>query len=189
MSRVIFFILVFAVSLQSHAVLLDIGSGIFQGSFEHTSEQTNSKSQNAFGVFANLSNATNYVGVNIGWYMFSFSSKENFPSAIDHSLSSNDMGPALRWQIDKQKLYSLTLAYGIICRGGYNDGSTDEALTGESYLLKFAVEPMVTERVFVGVGLNYYVANYKTSVVNSLQSEVSYKNTIFYPSLSFSYRY
>ncbi len=188
--RILFSIFFILTSLQSaNAFLIDINSGILQGSFNRASEQTNSKSANSLGLYANLANSDSNLGLNIGWFMLSISNKESFPPTTNQTLTSNDMGPALRWQIDKGKKYSLTLAYGIICKGNFNDGTTDESLNGESYLLKFAVEPEIADRYFMGIGLNYYVASYKTRVVSSIQSDAGYKNTQIFPSLSFSYRY
>ncbi|MEK6628175.1 MAG: hypothetical protein AABY53_06080 [Bdellovibrionota bacterium] len=185
-----YIIFIISFSLQSaQAFLLDINSGILQGSFNRASEQSNSKSVNSLGLYANLANSDSNLGVNIGWFILLVSNKENYPPTVSQTLSSNDMGPALRWQIDRGKKYSLTLAYGIICKGNFNDGVTEESLSGESYLLKFAIEPEIADRYFVGVGLNYYVASYKTRIVTSIQSDAGYKNTVIFPSLSFSYRY
>lgn len=189
MLKILAFFLMLLTTQNAGAFLLDVNSGLLQQNFDHSGEQTNSKSVNSLGLFANLSNSDGNQGVNIGWYMLAVSSKENFPPNVNQSLTSSDMGPAVRLQIDRQKRFSLTLAYGIICKGNFNDGLTDESLTGESYLLKFAIEPEIADRYFIGVGLNYYVANYKTRVISSVQSDVSYKNTLIFPSLSFSYRY
>lgn len=186
------FCAIFFISLtlqNAHAFLLDLSSGILQGSFDHSGEQTNSKSANSLGFYSNLSNSDSNLGLNIGWYILSISNKETYPPTLSQTLTSSDMGPAIRWQIDRGKKFSLTLAYGIICKGNFNDGVTDESLTGESYLLKFAIEPEVADRYFIGVGINYYVASYKTRVVSSIQSDAGYKNTMIFPSLSFSYRY
>lgn len=181
--------IILLLSQNAGAFLLDLNLGLTQGSFDRSGEQTSSKANNALGLFANLSNSESSLGFNIGWYILSVSNKESFPPTINQSLTSNDMGPAIRWQIDRQKRFSLTLAYGIICKGNYDDGIVNENLSGESYLLKFAFEPEIAERYFLGVALNYYVANYKTLVLNSVQSDVAYKNSLFFPSLSFSYRY
>ena len=183
------FILIQILSQNANALLFDLNLGVLQGSFDHSGEQINSKSVNSLGLFSNLSNSESMLGINIGWYMLAVTSKEVFPPTVNQSLTSNDMGPAIRWQIDRQKRFSLTMAYGIICRGSYSNGIVDESLTGESYLLKFAIEPEFSDKYFIGFGLNYYVANYKTLVLNSVQSNVSYKNSLFFPSLSFSYRY
>ncbi len=172
-----------------HAVVLDLNLGILQGSFDRDTLQTNARLINSVGMFANLSKAESNLGINLGWYITAISIKESYPSSINQTLTSNDMGPAVRWQIDKHNRFSLTFVYGVICKGQYSDGVVDESLTGESYLFKFAFEPELSERYFIGGAINYYAANYKIKIINSVQSDISYKNTLIYPSLSFSYKY
>ncbi len=171
------------------AFVLDLNSGILQGRFDRNTTQTNAIAINSVGLFANLSKSESNLGVNLGWYVTAVSIKESYPTSSSYTLTSNDMGPAVRWQIGKNNTFSLTFVYGLIYKGNYGDGAVDESLTGESYLVKFAFEPALSERYFIGAGINYYAANYKTSIVNSVQNEVSYKNMLIYPSLSFSYRY
>lgn len=189
MKKITIFCLILIFSNYARAFLLDINSGILQGSFNHITDQSSSKSVNSMGMFASLSKTDTGSGLFIGWYMSALAIKDVFPGSINNTLNSSDMGPALRWQIDAKKITSLTFAYGILCKGSFNDGTTDESLSGESLLVKFAVEPEIGDKFFLGVGLNYYSANYKTSVTNSIQSEVGYKNTLIFPSLSFSFRY
>lgn len=182
-------LLILFLAQNSQAFLLDINSGILQGGFTRTTDQSSSRLVNSLGVFANLSKSDTGAGVNLGWYILSVTNKDVYPATINQTLTSSDMGPAVRWQFDKRRQLSLTLAYGIICKGNYTDDSVNENLSGTSYFLKFAFEPEFAERYYIGVALNYYAANYTSMLVGSAQSDISYKNTWIYPSLSFSYRY
>lgn len=174
---------------QAHALFIDFGSNLSLGNFNYTTAQTNNKTFTNAGLFANLSKAEYTARVQIGWYLLSYSGQENFPGSITQTLNSNDMGPALRWSIDRRGRFSVTAVYGVICKGTLSDGTTSESLSGESLLIKFTIEPDVSERFFIGGALNYYSASYKTSVIGTTQSNVNYQNNYIFPSLSLSYRY
>lgn len=182
-------LVIFFLSFSAKAFLFDLNSGILQGSLNRSTDQSTSRSLNSLGLFAHLGKSENSSGLLLGWYVLSVSNKDSLPPSIDQTLTSTDMGPAVRWQIDKHQIFSLTYAYGIICKGQYKDNSIDEKLVGESHFVKLAAEPEVTEHFFIGGAINYYTSSYKTSTVNSVQSDVNYKNTWIYPSISFSFRY
>jgi hypothetical protein len=189
MKYLVLILVLISLATQAQAFLLDLNSGIMQGSTSHNTDQSSSRSFNSLGLFANLGKSESPTGILLGWYVLSLSNTDKFPATVDQTLSSTDMGPAVRWQIDKHQIFSLTYAYGIICKGKYKDATTDESLTGESHFIKLAAEPEIAEHIFLGAAINYYTSNYKTSLVNSVQTNVSYKNTWIYPSISFSFRY
>lgn len=187
--KIILFLIFFSFHNFCHAILIDLNSGILQGSFNRTTDISNSRSINSVGIYANLGKSDGGYIFFLGWNISTLNNQDNFQGVLNQKITSSDMGPAFRWQIDRRQLFSLTYAYGIICKGVYDDTLVTENLTGESHHLKFSIEPEIFEHFFIGVGINYYSSNYKTVIINSVQSEINYKNSLMYPSLSLSYRY
>lgn len=174
---------------KSKAIVADLNLGLLQGGFSRAADQNVGRSYNSAGIFANLGKAESDSGFLLGWYMSSIRNTEVFQGVLDQTLTSSDMGPAFRWQIQNKQIFSITFAYGIICKGNFSDLLGTEEINGESYLIKMAMETYLTERFLLGIALNSYSANYKTSLVGSIQSSVGYKNSWTYPSISLSYRY
>jgi len=187
MMKFIFFILI-SFHISAFGFLADLNLNLDQGGFNPGNENKSVQSLNLLGLFANLGKSESNAAVYLGWFITNLKSVQSIAGGPAATLISTDMGPAIRWQITPQ-LISLSYFYGIICKGNYTDGLTNEDISGESHLLKFSLEPGLSDRYFVGIGLNYYVSNYKTSVQNNIQSAVAYKNTKIFPSLAFSFRY
>jgi len=99
------------------------------------------------------------------------------------------MGPMFRMHFDNHGLYTMTVTYALFAKGSLEKSGVKETISGTSIHLKFAVEPQVTERFFIGFAVNYYSASYNKSTVSSTESDVSYKFQRTFPSFSLSYRY
>ncbi len=181
------FILLLAGVSKSFAVVADLNLGIAQGSFSRATDQSVARSINSVGIFANLGKSDASSGYLLGWYMSTIRNTETFQGVLDQTLTSSDMGPCFRWQIQNRQNFSITYAYGIISKGSFSNGTVTEDINGESHLLKFAIESNLSDRILIGLALNFYSANYKTSLVSSVQSNVSYTNGWTYPSISLSY--
>ena len=188
MKNIFIFVLILVFFQTSYAVVADMNLGLIQGGLSRATDQNIGRSINSLGIFANLGKTDASTGYLLGWYMSSVKSTDSFAGVIEQTLNSGDMGPAFRWQTTARQTFSFTYAYGIISKGNFSDGSVTEEINGESHLLKFAIESNVSDRFLVGLALNLYTANYKTSLVNSVQSSVGYKNNWTYPSLSVSFR-
>lgn len=187
MKNILIFILLLINAGKSYAVMTDLNLGIAQGGFVRTTDQSVARSLNSIGIYANLGKSDAASGFLMGWYMTSIRNTNSFQGVLDQTLVSSDMGPSFRWQIQSKQLFSITYAYGIICRGNYSDGTVDEKINGESHLIKFAMESYISEKFLIGIALNLYSANYKTSVINTVESSVDYKNSWTYPSLILSF--
>lgn len=182
-------ILFFLICQNVDAALIEGNFNIFQGTLSRTETHKNAKTFASFGIFVNL-NRGEKARYFAGWYVMSVSSTDDLSPSINEKLTSSDMGPAFRWNIDRNSMFSATFAYGILCKGKYStDGGTDEDLSGSSYLLKVAMEPEVAENFNIGIAINYYNANYNKKVINSTESSVSEKNTWMFPSLSLAWRF
>lgn len=179
----------FLFSFKSQAWIADVNADIISEAASTTSESKTSRQFIAVGVLGDLGKGER-ARYYLGWGIISASAKDtNSSPAYEQTLSTLDMGPTFRMHFDPRGLYTATFTYAIFAKGTLATAATDEKLTGSSYHLKFAIEPSVTERLFIGFALNYYSASYSKSVASSVESDVSYKMTRMFPSFSLSYRY
>lgn len=189
MKKYILAILFFTTS-QVQAAFFDINIGLVQTSSTAVEESKGGRSLTSLGMFAHLGKAEARSGFLMGWNITNVTVNDEFTnSGLIHRIKSNDMGPAVRWYYDKDLLYSATVFYGIICKGKYESSSANESINGTSMNIKLSAEAKISEQFLMGFSLNSYTANYSTSVTNSIQSDVSYKNTIMYPSLSLAFQF
>lgn len=153
-------------------------------SFSTASTADHSRTYYALDLIANLDNKnTYYAGFHVHQYAFS-----DTMGTTKSTLSSLDMGPFLKWVIDRKHTYALSLGYNILASGSYNNGSSTSDLTGTSILASFDITPEVSENLFIGVKFNYYAISYNKSVTTSTSSDVSYTRNVIFPSLSISWR-
>lgn len=189
MRKYILVILFFTTS-QVQAAFFDINLGLIQGSSTMGEESKSGRSLMSYGMFAHLGKAEARSGFLMGWNIASVTINDEFTnSGLIHRIKSNDMGPAVRWYYDKEIIYSATVFYGVICKGKYESSAANESINGSSMNIKLSAEAKISEQFLVGFSINSYTANYSTSVTNSIQSDVSYKNTIMYPSLSLAFQF
>lgn len=110
-------------------------------------------------------------------------------AGVSSSYSSFDVGPAFRWNIDKNGVFSTTLAYGYLAKGTYSSGSTNEDWEGTSLFGQFSVQaPLNSDKFFLGMSLNYYAANYAKKKVSGVESDNDAKKSWIFPMISFSWR-
>ncbi|HEY8272615.1 MAG TPA: hypothetical protein VIG33_17105 [Pseudobdellovibrionaceae bacterium] len=124
---------------------------------------------------------------NVGWSVLGISQTSTLDGATA-TYSSFDIGPALRWNIDKAGIFSMTLAYGYLAKGQYNSGNTLETWTGSSYFGQFAVQAPIADKLYVGFSLNYYAAGYSKKVVDSVESSSTAQKNWIFPMISFTWR-
>ena len=116
-------------------------------------------------------------------------SQNSTAASITTNYSSFDMGPGLRWNIDKNNMLSVTAAYGYLAKGTYSQGSTSETWEGTSLFGQFAIQiPVRDQKFFAGLSLNYYAANYSTKIVGSLNSSISTQKTWIFPMVTLTWR-
>ena len=176
-------------TLPVEAAYLDLNLGLSQKSLNTTYSSDVSYSNNAVAVYAQMGRGESSSGILLGWNFNSFSHHENVSGFIDQTITSTDMGPAVRLYLQKDLVYSLAVAYGVVCKGKYKNNTVDETISGTSYLIKLGVEAKMSDHFLIGFSINDYAANYKTSVVNSLQTDVDYKDSWLYPAFSLAYQF
>jgi hypothetical protein len=124
----------------------------------------------------------------LGWTVFGIS-RATSDGAISGNYSSLDMGPQIRWNIDKAGIYSVSAAYGYLAKGAYSSGSTSETWSGSSLWGQFAVQiPIRDDKFYIGLSLNYYSASYSKKVVSSVESSNSAQKSWIFPMLSLTWR-
>jgi hypothetical protein len=185
------FLILFFSFLNAQAGFLDINLGLVQGSSSTNAEESQTtRNLTSVGLYAHLGKPEVRSGFLMGWILNSVAVNDEFTtSGVTQKITSSDMGPALRLYYDKEIVYSATLFYGIICKGKYQASTADENISGSSLNIKLSAETRINEMFLIGFSLNSYSANYSTSVTNSVQSDVSYKNTLMYPSLSLAFQF
>jgi hypothetical protein len=166
-------------------VLLDFGGTYFAETFKTPSDSGNTQYFYNVDVLFNLDHRGQW---NLGWTVFGISQNSTV-AGVDTTYSSLDIGPALRWNIDKSEIYSLTVAYGYSAKGNYNSGGNPEDWAGTSYLAQFAVQaPVRDDKFYVGFNINYYAASYIQKTINSVVSSNTAQKTWIFPMISFTWR-
>jgi hypothetical protein len=104
------------------------------------------------------------------------------------SFQSSDTGPALRYYIDKNEVFSITAIYNVLAKAAYKNvvsGKT-ESWSGTSYLVSFGLMPEIKSGLHIGVSINYYHAGYTKKTVDGTETSEGNTKTWMFPSLSLS---
>lgn len=102
------------------------------------------------------------------------------------TFSAMDTGPYVKWQFGRGDIFNLAMAYHILSRATFSDGTTTENWEGTSMWFQFGVAPEIRNNLRVGVSLNYYLASYTKKTVSSVESSASNSKTWIFPLLSIS---
>ena len=183
--RILLSILTFCVASVAQAGLYGTVDALYTtDAFTTTTNADHSRTYIALDLIANIDNNYKYyAGFHVHQYAFT-----DTMGTTKSSLSSLDMGPFLKWVIDRKRTFALSLGYNILATGSYNNGSQNAELSGTSILASFDITPEVSENLYIGVKFNYLAMSYAKSVVGSASSDVSYSRTVIFPSLSISWR-
>ena len=174
---------------SAQAFILDVNTTIFQDSQTTATDAKSSRSMYNIAAYGDLSRAGG-AGFHLGWSVFSVAQKTELGATTSEELKSLDMGPALRWSIDRNRIYSLTVVYGVTAKGSYSSGSaTSQDIRGTQLFAKIAVEPPLNDNWHAGFAINYYSTSYNLAVSNSTETTISYKNNWIFPTISISYHY
>jgi hypothetical protein len=186
MKRILLFLTCCLLSVSASAdMMFDLGFA-YSGDTLHKSGD-NSNTQTFYNVDV-LFNIDSRKSWNVGWSVFGIS-QSTTQSATNTSYSSMDMGPTLRWNIDRSGMFSTTLAYGYLARGAYGTtGASSEKWEGTSYLAQIAAQIPVLEKFYIGLSLNYYGANYSTKIVSNVESSNDARKTWVFPMMSLTWK-
>lgn len=173
-------------SAGAHAgPVLDFGGTFSSDSLSNSG--TTASSQNFYNLSAMFS-LDSKAQWNVGWAVFGISQSTEVTAGTT-KYSSFDMGPAFRWNIDKDGMFSLTLVYGYLAKGKYSLGAISEDWEGSSFLAQFALQaPIREDKFYVGVSVNSYTGTYTEKTVNNVKSTTSATKSSIFPMISFTWR-
>ncbi|UXR65148.1 hypothetical protein EZJ49_02660 [Bdellovibrio bacteriovorus] len=157
--------------------LLEVG-GTYMADTLSTSE-TRTSTKYFYNLGALFSLKKNIWG---GWNYSGISHTDKDTATTTYS--SVDTGPYLKWQFGRNQLYSLSMAYNILSKGQFSDGTTTEEWTGTSMWFQFGVMPEVREGLHLGASLNYYLATYSKKTVSGVESNDSNSKSWIFPMLT-----
>ena len=100
----------FSVSLAKADVLLDLCGAYSSDSLKTSSDSGNTQSFYNANLLFSLDRRAQW---SFGWIFFGIS-QTSVASSVTTTYSSADLGPAIRWDIDKGGMFSTTLAYGYL---------------------------------------------------------------------------
>lgn len=123
-----------------------------------------------------------------GWGLYNVSTKDEV-NQQQSNYTTQDMGPYLRYEFGRSKLYYFGLVYGIQTKTAYDSGGTAEEWLGTNYLIQFGANPEITENLSVNFGFNYFSGSSSKKVVSSVQTAVSYSKAFMSPSIGLSYKW
>lgn len=172
-------------SLSWADATIDLGLVYSSDTFKATPEAANNQYfYNASALF-NLDNKARW---NMGFAVLGISQTAK-TGTTETSYSSFDLGPAVRWNIDKNRIFSLTLAYGYLAKASYSvDSGAAEKWEGTSLLGQFAVQAPIQDKFYVGLSLNYYSATYSKKVVSSVESSNDAQKSWIFPMINLTWR-
>jgi len=174
----------FFVSLNVKAeALLDLNYFTFSDSLTYSGTYSSAKS---------IYNVAFMFDVNkkffVGWNLAGMTVSDSVSSpALTQTFATSDMGPCFRWQIGGKKMYSLNFAYLLSSTVSFSNAGSTETWRGVPMLIRFNVEPELTDNVRLGFALSYYSGTFGTKVVSNTESTVSYSRTWLHPTLSLAY--
>lgn|GEM_PF-1206593 len=173
-------LLIMMVSLSAQAgLLLEVGGTYLSDSLSTSSTTSSTKYFYNVGVLFDFNK--NFWG---GWNYSGISHADKDTATTTYT--SQDTGPYIKWQFGRNDLYSLGLAYNILSRSTFSDGTTNENWEGTSFWVQLGVSPEVRAGWRVGASLNYYLANYTKKTVNSVESSASNSKSWIFPMLTVS---
>jgi hypothetical protein len=79
--------------------------------------------------------------------------------------------------------FSAYLIYNVLAKAQQSNGTTEEDLSGTSYMVGLSYVPQISETFRAGVQLNYYNADYNKKTVNGTETSVSYNKNWVFPSV------
>lgn len=176
------FLLLASVAARAEAVV-DINYFMFTDTMKYSGTYSSSKTNYNLAVVVDVSKK-----IYIGWNIFGMTVSDKISSpSVTQKYAAADMGPCFRWKIDSKKMYSLNFAYLLSSTTTFTNSSTTEKWRGVPMLVRFSIEPEISEKMHMGLSLGYYMMSATEKVVTNTTSTVSYSRNWIYPSFSLSY--
>lgn len=124
----------------------------------------------------------------IGWSFGMISTSDT--GADERTFSLMEMGPKLSYLMGRERHWSLAFTYNLQSTAKYTSAGGEAEWRGVSYKVELGYTPQITERIWAGLKLNYYLASFGEQLVGSTTySTISNSRSLIYPSVSFSFRW
>lgn len=184
----------FIVLFASLAGLSAVSAALVDFNYAMTTDKNTIDSTNSTSISKSLYNFCLAFSVDskksfyFGWGLYNVTTKDEV-NQQKSNYTTQDMGPYLRYEFGKSKMYYLGLVYGIQAKTSYDSGGTAEEWLGTNYLLQFGVDPEISESMTANFSFNYFTGSTSKKVVSSVQSEVSYSKAFLSPSIGLTYKW
>ncbi len=175
-----------SISLNCRAeFLFSADATIIQGSLTSTTASAQTQTYLDTGLMLGLSSKSQiYFGA---IYLNSEVNEKNL-SGVTTIMNIQDLLIGTKYFLKKDRVFSLTAAYGVLSSAHYKNGSSaTETWTGSSTLFKIAYTPMITQRVSIGVAISYYHASYIKKEVSAVATSYSGSKSFLIPMLSLNF--
>ena len=181
-----FLVLLFLTVQSAQAELVfDLNLFYLSDSFSYTDDSSNGRLTYDVMIGAGLDRRGKFV---LGWNYSSFSFEDD-PGDAEVTVAVTDMGPRIVYYFDKELTFNLALTYNLITNGSYNSDTVETELRGTSYRAEIGYTPKITESLFIGAKLQYYVVSVAEEIDETTIEEVSYNRTFIYPTFTLTYRF
>lgn len=173
------------ISTNAHAVTAELGLFYFTDDLSSTSDFSIARTIYDFAV---LMTSTGRQMIGIGWGYAGVSSTEG--STTTTTYTSTETGPKFSYLFGREQNWYLGLAYNLLAKAQYSDGTNEAEWRGTSIKAEFGYLPKVSGRLNAGVKLNYHQATYSEQITNSttLTQETNTKSMI-YPTFSMVWKF
>ncbi len=178
--------LFFCISFNAKAFVVDVNGFHMSDKVENTSEATTTKFMGDASIGLGLVQDEWFL---IGLSFLSGATAEE-SGGSETKWTTNDLGLRLFVFIDRIKNWGLGIDYNLDARGKFESGGVAEYWRGAGYKVDFGYTPLLFHKVYFGVRVNYYVANYDQSSSDNI-TFVAEKNkrSMIYPSLYLGMRF
>lgn len=182
-----FLTVLFHAGLAPAKILFDLDLAYLQESRSSSSTSSRTGSFYSGGLLVDASGRERFY---LGAFFAAGGTADSRSGSGEDRFSHQDVILGGRWFMDRQRLFSMSLGYGVISRADLKEAgsSSPEKWEGTSFYAKVGLSPEVRNWTF-GVSLIYHQGNYTEKTVQGSTSSASLQRSMLWPSLSLGYRW
>jgi hypothetical protein len=186
LSHIALVIFIFGFSIQTKAhVIFDFHSTYLFDQFEYSTSSGSNLLVYATSLNYSINRAKAFY---LGWNILGINQSVQNGTLTDN-FETLDMGPKLLW-VSTSGTYQAGFSYLLKNTTQYKQGSNDTvALQGTSFLAELAILSEITEKMKLGVKLNYYYTIWSESLVGNATSPVNFSRSVIIPTLAFNWAF
>lgn len=182
------FFLALSASLQAKAeVHLAVEGSSVQGSMSSSVNTTQTQSLLEADALIGLGSKSRFY---FGMMYLTYGNNEKDTAGTESVFLTQDYFAGGKVFFDRDRRFSLTVAYGILATATYKLGNAAvETWSGTSQLFKVSYYPHLSDRWAAGLSLTYYSATYIKKDVSGVSSSFSGSKSFLLPALGFSFSF